>query len=142
MKTVASAGKIIAMVFWESHGTQIIWKTTGPSPDSIKLRYWTNRRKLFRLNVHIWLKRKCSFTTTMYLAHTSIVVAAKLHDLCFKVLPHALYSLDLAPNDHFLFSNLQKWLSGQRFTSNDEVKSETTSYFAELDKAYYAECIK
>jgi hypothetical protein len=58
------------------------------------------------------------------------------------VVPHALYSPDLAPSDFFLFPNLKKWLGGRRFTSNEEVIAETNGYFAELEESYYYEGIK
>lgn len=75
-------------------------------------------------------------------AHTSQVVAAKLHDLRFEVLPHPPYSPDLAPSDYFLFPKLKKWLAGLKFTSSDEVIAETNAFCAELDKSHYTEGIK
>ena len=33
--------------------------------------------------------------------------------------------------------NLKRWLQGQRFSSNEEVKWETDVYFGGLDKSYY-----
>jgi hypothetical protein len=75
-------------------------------------------------------------------AHTSRIVTAKLEELRFEVVPHALYSPDLAPSDFFLFPNLKKWLGGRRFTSNEEVIAETNGYFAELEESYYYEGIK
>ena len=41
------------------------------------------------------------------LAHTSTVAMAKLHTLRFELLPHSLYSSDLAPCNFFLFPNLK-----------------------------------
>lgn len=73
-------------------------------------------------------------------AHMSLVVATKLHDLHLELLPHVLYLPDLASSNYSLFPNLKKWLAG--FTSNDEAKAETATYFVELDKAYYTEGIK
>ncbi|MCP6508625.1 hypothetical protein NL478_28070, partial [Klebsiella pneumoniae] len=43
--------------------------------------------------------------------------------------PHAPYSPDLAPSDYFLFPNLKKWLSGQRFPNDEEVMSAVNGYF-------------
>lgn len=70
----------------------------------------------FRLNVHILLH--------------------------FEVFPHAPYSPDLIPSDYFLFPNLKNWFAGRRFTSNDDVKAETTGYFAEWNKSHYTKGIK
>ena len=44
---------------------------------------------------------------------------------------------DLAPRDFYLFPNLKRWLQGQRFSSNEQVKWETDGNFRGLDKLYY-----
>ena len=46
---------------------------------------------------------------------------AKINELKFELLLNAPYSPDLAPSDYFLFPNLKKWLSGQRFSNDEEV---------------------
>ena len=68
------------------------------------------------------------------------VSMAKFHDLRYELLPHPPYSSGLAPSDHFLFSNLKKWLGGKRFYSNDEIISQT--YFEDLEKSYFLEGIQ
>ena len=37
---------------------------------------------------------------------------------------------------------MKKWLSGKKFSLNDEVITETKEYFAGLEKMYYTEGIK
>jgi histone-lysine N-methyltransferase SETMAR len=74
-------------------------------------------------------------------AHTYTVVAAKLMELGFQLVPHPPYSPDLAPSDYYLFSNMKKWLAGIRFYSNEEVIAETNAYFTELCQSYYSEGI-
>ena len=39
----------------------------------------------------------------------------------YELIPHAAYSLDLAPSDYFLFPNLKKEIRGRHFRSNEEV---------------------
>jgi len=39
-KTVSSAGKIMATVFWEASFSPTIWRREGQSRDSIMLIYW------------------------------------------------------------------------------------------------------
>ena len=58
------------------------------------------------------------------------------------MLPHAPYSPDLAPSDYFLFPNLKKWLSGQRFSNDEEVMSAVNGYFEEQDSSYYKKGIE
>ena len=67
---------------------------------------------------------------------------AKINELRFELLPHPPYSPDLAPSDFYLFPNFKRWLQGQRFSSNEEVKWETDGYFGGLDKSYYKRGIK
>lgn len=75
-------------------------------------------------------------------AHSSGVVAAKLHELRYESLPHPPYSPDLAPCDFFLFPNMKKWLAGKKFSSNEEVIAETEVYFGEFDKSYFLNGLK
>lgn len=37
---------------------------------------------------------------------------------------------------------MKKWLTGKKFTTNEEVEQETNAYFSELPKSYYLEGIK
>ena len=47
------------------------------------------------------------------------------------------YSLDLAPSDFHLFSLLKKFLAGQRFTCDDEVKAAEQQWFRSLTADFY-----
>ena len=67
---------------------------------------------------------------------------AKFHELRYELLPHPPYSSDLAPSDYFLFPNLKKWLAGKRFYANDEIISQTNTYFEQLEKSYFLEGIQ
>jgi len=48
-------------------------------------------------------------------------------ELRFQLVPHPLYSSDLAPSDYYLFPNMKKWLAG-RFYSNEKVIAETNAF--------------
>jgi [histone H3]-lysine36 N-dimethyltransferase SETMAR len=60
--------------------------------------------------------------------HTSLVTRQKLLKLGWIILPHPPYSPDLAPSDYYLFRDLQKFLDGKTFTSNEEAKSTWISF--------------
>ena len=79
---------------------------------------------LVRLKEEIAKKRpqrkKFSFTKH---CHKSITTMAKLYELHLKLLPHPLYSLDLAPSNYWLFADLKRMLQEKRFGSNEEVIS-------------------
>ena len=74
--------------------------------------------------------------------HTCLVSMVKFHELGYELLPHLPYSPDLASIDYFLFANLKKLLGGKRFDSNNEIISQTNTYFEDLDKSYFLEGIK
>ena len=69
--------------------------------------------------------------------HKPIKTMAKLHELNFELLPHPLYSPDLAPNDYWLFVDLKKLLAGKKFCTNEDVIAETEAYFEAKDKSFY-----
>ena len=75
-------------------------------------------------------------------AHTSAVATAKFVELGYELLPHPLYSLDLAPCDFFLFPNLKTLLAGQKIESNEEVIVTTKAYFADLQKTCFSDGLK
>ncbi|XP_023241076.1 histone-lysine N-methyltransferase SETMAR-like isoform X2 [Centruroides sculpturatus] len=127
-KTVSSAGKVMASVFWVA-------------PKKINGKYYANL--LQRLSDEIKKKRphlakkKMLFHQDNAPVHTFVITMAKINELRFKFLPHAPYSPDLAPSDYFLFPNLKKWLGDKRFANNEEVESAVDGYFEKLDSSHY-----
>ena len=82
-------------------------------------------------------KKKVLFHQDNAPCHKSIATMAKSHELHFELLPHPLYSLDLAPRDYYLFADLKRMLQVKRFGSNEEVISETEAYFEAKNKSFY-----
>src|SRR5436190_12976832 len=119
-KTVPSAGKVMASVFWDARG--IIFIDYLQKGKTINGEYYANL--LQRLSDEIKKKRphlakkKVLFHQDNAPVHTSVIAMAKINELNFELLPHAPYSPDLAPSDYFLFPNLKKWLGGKRFANN------------------------
>ena len=58
-------------------------------------------------------------------AHKSHVRQAALHECGFEEMHHSPYFLDLVPSDYHLFPNLKKYLRGQRFSTDSELKHAT-----------------
>lgn len=144
-KTVPSAaGKVMATVFWDSHG--IIYIEYLNKEQTMTAANYSDL--LDRFNVAFTKKRpdlcneKIIFHHDNTSAHASSIVAAKLHDLGYELLPHPPYSPDLAPCDFFLFPNMKKKLAGIKLKTNDEVIAETEAYFAELPKTYFLDGLK
>lgn len=143
-KSVPSAGKVMATIFWDAKG--IILIDFLPPRKTITGQYYSGLldrfdAKLKETRPHL-AKKKVLFHHDNAPAHTSHIVAAKLHQLRYDCLPHPPYSPDLAPCDFYLFPNLKTWLAGKRFGSNEEVIAETEVYFASLEKSYFSEGLK
>lgn len=140
-KTVKSAGKVLATVFWDARG--IIFIDYLEKGQTITGEYYASL--LDRLNEKIQEKRphlkkkKILFHQDNARVHTCAVSMAKIQELKFELVDHPPYSPDLAPSDFFLFPNLKKWLAGQRFMSNEEIVTQTNVYFEELPKSYFSD---
>ena len=70
-------------------------------------------------------------------SHTSLFTRTKLLELGWKVMPHPLYSPDLAPSDYYLFRSLQNHLNGKTSDSNEDVKNELIQFFASTNQTFY-----
>ena len=55
----------------------------------------------------------------------------------WEVLDHPSYNPNLAPSDYHLFTDLEKWLGGQRFDSNDELKSSVADWVSTQERIFY-----
>ena len=87
------------------------------------------------------MKKKVLFHQDNALCHVSMAIMAKLHEFHFKLLPPPSYSPDLAPNNYWLFADLKGMLQDKRFSSNEEVISETETYFEAKDKSFYEKAL-
>jgi hypothetical protein len=56
-------------------------------------------------------------------------------------LEHPTYSPDLAPSDLYLFPKLKLFLTGQRFSLNQEAITAVEGYCADLSKNHYRDGI-
>ena len=61
-------------------------------------------------------------------------------NLCMRKLC-ASCSPNLSTSDYFLFLNLKKWLSGQRFANNEDMDSAVNGFF-DLDGSHYKHTLK
>ena len=69
--------------------------------------------------------------------HAAALTQNLLHEFGWEVLDHPPYSPDLAPSDYHLFTDLKKWLGGQRFDSNDELKSSVADWLTTQERTFY-----
>lgn len=138
-KTQQSAGKVMASVFWDTHG--ILFIDYLEKGKTINSDYYC--ALLDRLKDEIALKRphmkkkKILFHQDNAPCHKSLKTMVKFNELGFELLPHPPYSPDLAPSDYWLFSDLKKMLQGKKYQSNEEVIAETEAYFEAKEKSFY-----
>lgn len=95
-KTVLSAVKVMATVFWDALG--VIFVDYLEKGKTITGEYYASlleqlKTKIKEKRPHL-ARKKILFHYDNAPAHTSNLVAAKIHELKFELVPHALYSTD------------------------------------------------
>ena len=113
-KTVKSAGKVMATVFWNARG--IIHIDYLPSKQTRLLYSLLDRFNNILKKKRPYLVKKKVLFHQDNAVHTCPVPMAKFNEFRYELFPHLAYSPDLVPCDYFLFSNLKKWFEGKRFT--------------------------
>ncbi|GFW05754.1 mariner Mos1 transposase [Trichonephila clavipes] len=74
--------------------------------------------------------------------HVAKVVKTYLETLKWEVLPHLLYSPDLAPSDYHLFRSMAHGLADQHFRSYEEVKNWIDSWIISKDDQFFQRGIR
>jgi len=72
-------------------------------------------------------------------AHTALSVREFLATKQIIVLEHPAYSLDLAPNDYFLFPKIKEILKGRHF---DDIRSNTTAALNAIPQNQFQNCFE
>jgi len=136
-RSVPSAGKVMALLFWDAEG--ILFIDYIEKGKTLTREYYSNL--LTRLDEKIrekkpgLQKKKIIFHQDNVPAHKSVLAMGKLRDLHYELLEHPPYSPDLAPSDFCLFPKLKLFLAGQRFSFlNQEAIAAVEGYFADLMK--------
>jgi histone-lysine N-methyltransferase SETMAR len=129
-RTQASAGKVMATIFWDTQGVILI--DYLPQGSTITGTYYKN--VLNQLRDALKQKRRGKLSRGILLlhdnapSHSSRIAQAALDECGFEQLCHPPYSPDLAPSDFFLFRLLKKELRGTRFPDNNAVRQATEAW--------------
>ena len=75
-------------------------------------------------------------------AHTSCHVLSTIHNLRYELLHHPSYSLDLAPNDYYLFPLLKKYLKARRYEGHSGLGSSIHQCLNGLSKDDFTAAIQ
>lgn len=142
-KSVPSAGKVMASVFWDAKGILLV--DYLEKAKTITGEYYSDL--LTQLNQKIreerpgLQKKKIIFHQDNAPVHKGHLAMAKFHDLKYELLEHPPYSPDLAPSDYHLFPKLKIFLGGQRFSSNEEAIAAVDEYFSGLPQSHFKDGI-
>lgn len=73
--------------------------------------------------------------------HTARITVAKLQELELEVLRHPPYSPDLAPTDYHFFLNLNNFMIGENFSSEEAIKSAFQDFIDSREPGFYSKGI-
>ena len=145
-KTVLSAGKVMATVFWDSQG--VIYIDYLEKGKTVTGLYYAELLGQFDAELQ---KKRPHLAKKKVLFHHDNAPHTRLtpppsprpnwSNWATNCCPiHCI--LQIWPCDFFLFPNLKKSLAGQKFESNEEVIAATKAYFADLEKTYFSDELK
>ena len=138
-RTQASAGKVMATIFWDVEGILLI--DYLPKKTTITGNYYVE--VLRRLLQAIKDKRRGKLSRKILLlhdnapAHSAKVTQAALKECKFQQLRHPAYSPDLASSDFYLFRLLKKALRERRFSCDEEVQGAAEDWLEGQSKDFY-----
>jgi histone-lysine N-methyltransferase SETMAR len=135
---VKSAGKLMATVFWDHKGVQLVeFLEKGTTINAASYCGTLERLKTA-------IKPTCPGLVTKGVlilqdnARTHVATATQelLQRFRWTVLEHPAYSPDLAPSDFHLFPTLKDHLAGHKFSS-DDVKTAVTRWMKLQGTEFY-----
>lgn len=143
-RKIASAGKVMASVFWDSEGVLMIdYLERGKTVTGIyyaelirKLRAVIKEKRRGKLRQGVLLHQDNAP------AHTSAVAKAAIGECGFELLQHPPYSPDLAPSDFHLFRFLKESLRGQKFESDENVIQAIDDWCEQLHESFFLDGVK
>jgi hypothetical protein len=138
-----AAGNIMASVFWDSEGTlSEEFLESGAAfnceRNMQRLMKLKQRVRRFRPNKKIHPVLLLLLLQDKAGPHTSLHTGEGLEIVGWSLLPHGLYSPDLAPSDFHLCGSLKEALRGRRFTKYDEQKHGVCEEFRRFREEFYA----
>lgn len=138
--------KLMLCIWWDQLGV-VYYELLKPNETITGALYRTQLMRLSRV-----LKEKRAH---YYSRHDKVIllhdnarprvaapVKTYLETLNWEVLPHPLYSPDIAPSDYYLFRSMAHGLSEQHFTSYEDTKNWVDLWIASKDEAFFRRGIR
>ena len=139
-KTQPSAGKVMAIVFWDAKG--VIMLDFLPKRSTITGVYYANL--LDQLRADIREKRRGKLSKGVLLqqdnarGHICTVAMDAVERNGYELIPHPANSPGLAPSDFFLFPNLKKDIRGSHFRPDEEVVTAVEEWVNGKDPDFFS----
>jgi histone-lysine N-methyltransferase SETMAR len=143
-RSVPSAEKFMASVFWDAEG--ILFINYLEKGKTITGEYYCNLltrldEKIREKRPSLQKKKKIIFHQDSAPTLKSVLATEKLRDLHYELLKHPPCSPDLASSGFSPFPKLKLLLAGQHFSSNQEAIAAVEGNFAVLTKNHYRDGI-
>ena len=139
-KTQPSAGKVMATVFWDAKG--VIMLDFLPKRSTITGVYYANLLDQLRTAIREKCRDKLSKGVLLQQdnarVHTCKVAMDAVERNGYELIPHPVFSPDLAPSDFFLFPNLKKDICGLHFRSDEEVVTAIEEWVNGKDPDFFS----
>ena len=139
-KTQASAGKVMATVFWDAQG--VIMLDFLAKKSTITGAYYANLLDQLRTAIREKSRGKLSKGILLQQdnarVHTCKIAMDAVERNGYELIPQPTYSPDLAPSDYFLFPNLKKDNRGCHFRSNEEVVAAVEEWVRDKDPGFFS----
>ncbi|UYV79010.1 SETMAR [Cordylochernes scorpioides] len=138
--------KLMLCIWWDQLGV-IYYELLQPNETITGERY---QQQLMRLSQALKIKRplytkrhdKVIYQHDNARPHVAKVVKETLEALQWDVLPHPLYSPDIAPSDYHMFRSMTHGLAEQHFTSYEEAKNWVNVWIASKDEEFFRHGIR
>ncbi|UYV65740.1 ALG2, partial [Cordylochernes scorpioides] len=133
--------KLMLCIWWDLLGV-IYYELLQPNETITEERY---QQQLMRLSRALKIKRplyakrhdKVIYQHDNARPHVAKVVKETLEVLQWDVLPHPLYSPDIAPSDYHMFRSMTHGLAEQHFTSYEVAKNWVNVWIASKDVDFF-----
>ncbi|UYV75796.1 hypothetical protein LAZ67_13001380 [Cordylochernes scorpioides] len=138
--------KLMLCIWWDQLGV-IYYELLQPNETTTGELY---QQQLMRLSRTLKIKRplyatrhdKVIYQHDNSRPHVAKVVKETLEALQWDVLPHPLYSPDIAPSDYHMFRSMTHGLAEQHFTSYEEAKNWVNVWIASKDEEFFRHGIR
>ncbi|UYV80436.1 hypothetical protein LAZ67_19000187 [Cordylochernes scorpioides] len=129
-KVTISAGKVMAIVFWDCKGVLLV-DYLPPNTTVNAARYCevlTKLRAAIKRKGPGLLSRKVLPVHDNARPHATRTTQTLLKNFKWEIFTHPPYSPDLAPSDFHLFPAFKLHLGGKHFANDDEVQAEANHW--------------